>query len=299
MSGGGPAPMGVDPDLLEVGTQLRTTRERQGLSLEQVAESTHIRIAFLAALEEGRVGALPGEVFVKGFTRIYGNVLGLDGAALVETLKQGQRVRHPVAPPAEGPAAARRRMRARRKVLRARRRPARRGRGLLLGILAVLILVAAGATLWHLFHGRRSLGPITGTASTSSAAAAGASQSGTSARQGPSLEVASRQQASDGWHLAYLVGGQTDIRLTLEWQGGTRTRRWVDGATQYTDEVLQQGTGQVRYQAQHQLEVEVWDPAVLTAVRIDGMPAPSLPPPDGQKLWLEASLATLPGTSTA
>ena len=33
MSGGGPAPMGVDPDLLEVGTQLRTTRERQGLSL--------------------------------------------------------------------------------------------------------------------------------------------------------------------------------------------------------------------------------------------------------------------------
>jgi len=61
-----------------LGDQLRETREGRGLSLEQVEEVTHIRRAFLQALEEERFDALPGDVYVKGFLRNYARFLNLN-----------------------------------------------------------------------------------------------------------------------------------------------------------------------------------------------------------------------------
>jgi cytoskeleton protein RodZ len=61
-----------------LGDQLRQARENKGLSLEQVEEVTHIRRAFLQALEEERFDALPGDVYVKGFLRNYARFLNLN-----------------------------------------------------------------------------------------------------------------------------------------------------------------------------------------------------------------------------
>lgn len=73
--------------MLKVGQVLRDAREQLGLSLITCEEATRIRRKYLEALEEGRVVDLPGEVYVKGFLRTYGNYLGLDGAALVDQYK--------------------------------------------------------------------------------------------------------------------------------------------------------------------------------------------------------------------
>lgn len=61
-----------------LGDQLRQARENRGLSLEQVEEVTHIRRAFLQALEEERFDVLPGDVYVKGFLRNYARFLNLN-----------------------------------------------------------------------------------------------------------------------------------------------------------------------------------------------------------------------------
>jgi cytoskeleton protein RodZ len=71
----------------QIGRVLREAREALGLSLEGCEEGTKIRRKYLEAMEDGRVYDLPGEVYLKGFLRSYGNFLGLDGAALVEQYK--------------------------------------------------------------------------------------------------------------------------------------------------------------------------------------------------------------------
>ncbi|MDH4194710.1 MAG: DUF4115 domain-containing protein [Nitrospirota bacterium] len=53
-------------------------RERQGLSLEQVASQTRIQQRHLHALEEEDYASLPAKVFTKGFVRSYARTLGLD-----------------------------------------------------------------------------------------------------------------------------------------------------------------------------------------------------------------------------
>lgn len=60
----------------EFGSYLKHERELRGVPLDQIAESTKISIRFLRALEEGRFEDLPGEVFIKGFIRSYGQAIG-------------------------------------------------------------------------------------------------------------------------------------------------------------------------------------------------------------------------------
>lgn len=67
-----------------IGTLLANERKKKGLEVIDVEHTTGIRAAYLLALEEGRYSVLPGEVYVKGFIRNYGNYLGLDGAQLVQ-----------------------------------------------------------------------------------------------------------------------------------------------------------------------------------------------------------------------
>jgi hypothetical protein len=57
---------------------LAEERRRRGLSLEQVASATRIRVAHLAALEDGNLEALPGAVYARGYTRTYARYLGVD-----------------------------------------------------------------------------------------------------------------------------------------------------------------------------------------------------------------------------
>ncbi|MCR4398919.1 MAG: helix-turn-helix domain-containing protein, partial [Firmicutes bacterium] len=79
-----------------IGELLRSRREELGLSLSDVQSATKIRRRYLEALETGEETVSPGEVYFRGFLKIYGNYLGLDGVALVEqykAAKEGRAVR--------------------------------------------------------------------------------------------------------------------------------------------------------------------------------------------------------------
>jgi hypothetical protein len=60
------------------GDKFRKARERQGIKLEDVSNSTKIGSRMLRAIEEEHFDQLPGGVFNKGFVRAYAKYLGLD-----------------------------------------------------------------------------------------------------------------------------------------------------------------------------------------------------------------------------
>ncbi len=60
------------------GASLRVARERLGWDLPDVAAMLRIRTSYLAALEDGRLNNLPGNVYAVGFLRTYATALGLD-----------------------------------------------------------------------------------------------------------------------------------------------------------------------------------------------------------------------------
>lgn len=85
----------------DIGVALKTAREFRGLSLQDVADQTRIRRAYLAAIEEMRLDELPSRPFTIGYVRAYANALGLDGEAAVERFKldepaQDEPLREPV-----------------------------------------------------------------------------------------------------------------------------------------------------------------------------------------------------------
>ncbi|MDF2631127.1 MAG: hypothetical protein K0R39_4958, partial [Symbiobacteriaceae bacterium] len=71
----------------EIGRRLRAAREARGISLEVAEDETKIRRKYIEALEAGQEAVLPGDAYIKGFLRTYGNYLGLDGTALVDEYK--------------------------------------------------------------------------------------------------------------------------------------------------------------------------------------------------------------------
>jgi len=66
-----------------LGEMLRSARERRGLDRARIERDTRIRERFLSALERGAYDELPGEVYARGFLRIYATYLGLDPDAMV------------------------------------------------------------------------------------------------------------------------------------------------------------------------------------------------------------------------
>jgi cytoskeleton protein RodZ len=61
-----------------VGADLRAARERVGWTLPAVSAHLRIRLPFLEAIEDGRIGDLPGNAYAVGFVRTYAQSLGLD-----------------------------------------------------------------------------------------------------------------------------------------------------------------------------------------------------------------------------
>lgn len=66
-----------------LGGLLRGRREERGLTIEQAEEATRIRRRYLQALEDESFADLPGEVYVRGFLRLYAEYLGLDPAEVL------------------------------------------------------------------------------------------------------------------------------------------------------------------------------------------------------------------------
>ncbi len=67
--------MDSNPDF---GAALRQARERRGVSLRQIADSTKISKVALEALERNDIARLPGGIFVRAFVRAYATEVGLD-----------------------------------------------------------------------------------------------------------------------------------------------------------------------------------------------------------------------------
>ena len=88
----------------DFGSYLKHERELRGVPLDDVAESTKIGIRFLRALEENRFEDLPGEVFVKGFIRSYGQAIGSNVDELLAAYHEsGSKHKEPEASHMEAP----------------------------------------------------------------------------------------------------------------------------------------------------------------------------------------------------
>jgi cytoskeletal protein RodZ len=69
----------------DFGTGLLRARERSGLSLRQIADSTKLSVRNLSALENNRIGQLPGGIYRRAIVRAYAAHVGLDPEQTLRT----------------------------------------------------------------------------------------------------------------------------------------------------------------------------------------------------------------------
>jgi cytoskeleton protein RodZ len=74
-----------------LGARLKAAREGAGLGLSELAQRTHVRRAYLEALEEARYQELPEDVYSRNFLRLYAQAVGLDAAPLLEQYQRERR----------------------------------------------------------------------------------------------------------------------------------------------------------------------------------------------------------------
>ena len=70
-----------------VGEQLRAERERQKLTIHQIADATNIKTDHVRALEDSQWSAFAAPVYIRGFTRTYARLLRMDAVALITELE--------------------------------------------------------------------------------------------------------------------------------------------------------------------------------------------------------------------
>lgn len=73
---------------LGLGERLSEARLSRGLDLRDVERETRIRVRYLAALEQERFEALPGDAYARAFLRTYAAYLSLDADACVDDLRR-------------------------------------------------------------------------------------------------------------------------------------------------------------------------------------------------------------------
>lgn len=89
--------------LRQIGEQLRLARIARSLDFQQLQSQTHIPLHHIEALEAGRIEELPEDVYVRGFIRRLGDILGLDGAALAAALPAAEPLKSVLLPSAYQP----------------------------------------------------------------------------------------------------------------------------------------------------------------------------------------------------
>ncbi|WP_324378036.1 helix-turn-helix domain-containing protein [Sphingomonas sp.] len=70
-----------------VGERLRAAREAQGLTIEEIANSTRIPKRHLQTIEQGDYSGLPAPTYSAGFIKSWARRLGLDGQALSDDFR--------------------------------------------------------------------------------------------------------------------------------------------------------------------------------------------------------------------
>lgn len=84
--------------LVELGSALRTEREKRGLDMEDAANRLKISARLLRALEEGDEQSLPPLAYTKGFIRSYASYVGLSSEEVSEALGALEAASEQVAP---------------------------------------------------------------------------------------------------------------------------------------------------------------------------------------------------------
>jgi hypothetical protein len=72
----------------QVGASLEEARQRAGLSIDEAADLTKIRVKYLRALETEDWDVLPSAAYAKGFLRTYARTLGLDADPFVDEYRR-------------------------------------------------------------------------------------------------------------------------------------------------------------------------------------------------------------------
>src|SRR5699024_3014181 len=70
------------------GEKLKEARQKQGLSVAQIAEKQHLRSCIISDLEKGDYNQIDNELFIKGYVRTYATQVGLNADAIVSELDQ-------------------------------------------------------------------------------------------------------------------------------------------------------------------------------------------------------------------
>ena len=78
-------PVEIEPKT--VGEELKSARERVGMSLSDLAAKTRVPMRHLESIERSEFGALPGQTYTVGFVRSYARAVGLDDIAVVNALR--------------------------------------------------------------------------------------------------------------------------------------------------------------------------------------------------------------------
>jgi cytoskeletal protein RodZ len=89
-----------------IGTFLRRQRERNQMSVAELARVTRIPVTSLAAIEGDQFDALPGEVFARGFLRSYARAVGVAPEDVLARYGASRRVNLPAPVPVAAPVEA-------------------------------------------------------------------------------------------------------------------------------------------------------------------------------------------------
>lgn len=69
-----------------VAEQLRTAREAQQFTIQQIAEITNVRADHIRAIEQGNFDVFSAPIYIRGFVRSYCKILKLDSGPVIAQL---------------------------------------------------------------------------------------------------------------------------------------------------------------------------------------------------------------------
>lgn len=73
-----------NPAAFSIGRKLKEAREKKSLTIEQVQKQTKIHSTVLIALEEGRIGEILTDTYVRSFLKKYAQILGLPAGEILK-----------------------------------------------------------------------------------------------------------------------------------------------------------------------------------------------------------------------
>ena len=71
-----------------IGARLNQARMAANLALHDIADRTKISQRFLTAIENDDFSALPGRVYILGFTKAFARAVGLDEESVIAALRE-------------------------------------------------------------------------------------------------------------------------------------------------------------------------------------------------------------------